>query len=94
MIIKEFIYIKEYTPTDASVCPTLFKTPPWVYLNGNTWPGLLKSFGSVIEALASDRAVNARSWADIPVVVSKIIIVSLQKIIYSLYTMQINLLYL
>jgi len=47
-----------------------------------------------MEALASDRAVNARSWADIPVVVSKIIIVSLQKIIYSLYTMQINLLYL
>ncbi|GER52890.1 F-box and associated interaction domains-containing protein, partial [Striga asiatica] len=31
--------------TEASVWPTLRKTPPFLYFNGNTWPGLLKSSG-------------------------------------------------
>lgn len=54
--------------TEASVCPALCKTPPSLYLSGNTCPGLLKSPG--LES-GDDRAriVFALSAADTPFVV-------------------------
>lgn len=52
--------------TEASVWPTLLRTPPFLYLRGNTWPGLIKSPG--LDS-GEDRAstVFALSEADTPV---------------------------
>ena len=50
-----------------SVCPSLFKTPPSVYLRGNTCPGLARSSGKVSGDI-SVSIVLALSLAEIPVV--------------------------
>lgn len=52
--------------TEASVWPALLKTPPSLYLRGNTWPGLLKSSG-LASREASVRTVMALSEAETPV---------------------------
>lgn len=52
--------------TEASVWPTLHKTPPFLYLRGNTWPGLLKS-SALDSGEESRRTVLALSEADTPV---------------------------
>lgn len=52
--------------TDASVWPALFSTPPFRYLRGNMWPGLLRSLGLESEE-ARVRMVFALSAAETPV---------------------------
>ncbi|MNN24633.1 hypothetical protein D3C76_669160 [compost metagenome] len=55
--------------TAASVCPILFRTPPFFEINGNICPGLLKS--SAFDSLFNKCfIVSALSNAEIPVVVS------------------------
>lgn len=54
--------------TEASVCPSRSSTPPSRGRSGKTWPGRLKSPGTVV-GLARARKVAARSKAEIPVVV-------------------------
>lgn len=51
--------------TDASVWPALFSTPPFLFLRGKTWPGLLKSSG-LESGEARARIVVALSAADTP----------------------------
>lgn len=51
--------------TDASVWPALFSTPPFRYLRGNIWPGLLRSLG-LESGDARVRMVFARSAAETP----------------------------
>ena len=53
--------------TAASVCPALFKTPPFLALNGKICPGLRKSSG-LVDGLIATCIVLALSSADIPVV--------------------------
>ena len=55
--------------TDASVCPLLTSTPPSRALSGKICPGL-ENVTEVEFGDASKRTVRARSWADIPVVIS------------------------
>lgn len=51
---------------EASVWPTLLSTPPFLYLRGNTWPGLLKSSG-LESGKERARTVFALSEAETPV---------------------------
>lgn len=57
---------KRDIPVAHSVCPLLFLTPPTAYLSVTICPGLVKSLSSLLGS-ASNRAVYARSWAEIPV---------------------------
>jgi hypothetical protein len=52
--------------TDASVCPALLSTPPFLYFRGNIWPGLLRSLG-LESGEARVRMVFALSAAETPV---------------------------
>lgn len=52
--------------TDASVCPARFSTPPFRYLRGNIWPGLLRSLG-LESGEARVSMVFALSAAETPV---------------------------
>src|SRR4029453_7024817 len=53
----------------ASVCPARFSTPPSRASSGKMWPGRSRSRGRVAGS-TSARTVAARSWAEMPVVVS------------------------
>ena len=53
----------------ASVCPARFRTPPSRASSGKMWPGRSRSRGRVTGS-TSARTVAARSWAEMPVVVS------------------------
>lgn len=52
----------------ASVCPLRVRVPPSRARRGTMWPGRVKSWGREVGE-ASARAVNARSCAEIPVLV-------------------------
>jgi len=54
-------------PTADSVCPLRVRTPPSRARKGTMCPGRVNSCAGA--PFASLRAVRARSWADIPVVV-------------------------
>jgi hypothetical protein len=60
----------ENWPIAASVCPLLVRTPPSLARRGTMCPGRVKSSGRLDGSLSLE-AVNALSWAEIPVAISK-----------------------
>ena len=64
-----FMPARRIRSTVASVWPFRTRTPPFLATSGNMWPGLRKSAGLAFSS-RHFMAVNDRSKAEIPVVVS------------------------